>query len=67
MAKLVGAILHESGNGSDRIADAHVVAACASAESAIILTSDPDDLTGLAAVIPGTRILVRDRATLTGN
>lgn len=60
LAKLVGAILHETGSKSDRLADAHVVAACAPAGSAVVLTGDPDDIATLATAVPGTRILVRD-------
>lgn len=59
-AKLVGAILHDTGSGSERIADAHVVAACATADAAIVLTADPADITALATAIPGTRIVTRN-------
>jgi predicted nucleic acid-binding protein len=58
-AKLVGAVLHGAGRGSESIADAHVVAACADMESAIVITSDPGDITELAGALPGTRIVVR--------
>ncbi len=61
-AKLVGAILYQTGSGSDRLADAHVVAVCSRADSAIVFTSDPGDITDLAEAIPGTRIVVRDPA-----
>ena len=59
LAKLVGAILHQAGRGSDRIADAHVVAVGAPAETALVLTEDPGDLAGLAAALPGCRIVTR--------
>jgi predicted nucleic acid-binding protein len=59
-AKLVGAILHDTRSGSERIADAHVVAACATADAAIVLTADPGDIAALATAIPGTRIITRD-------
>lgn len=59
-AKLVGAILHDTGSGSERIADAHVVAACATADAAIVLTGDPSDIAALATALPGTRIVTRD-------
>jgi predicted nucleic acid-binding protein len=59
LAKLVGAILHQAGCGSDRIADAHVVAACAPAEAALVLTEDPGDIAELAAALPGCRIATR--------
>lgn len=62
LAKLVGAVLHETGSGSERLADAHVVAVCAGADVAVVVTADPADIIGLSAAIPGTRIVVRDPA-----
>lgn len=59
LAKLVGAILHESKSDSTRIADAHVVAVCAGADAALVFTSDPDDIMELSSSIPGTRIMTR--------
>ncbi|MGH3480200.1 MAG: PIN domain-containing protein [Nocardioidaceae bacterium] len=59
-AKLVGAILHDTGSGSEHIADAHVVAACTTVDAAIVLTADPDDIAALSAAVPGTRIVTRD-------
>ncbi len=59
LAKLVGAILHHAGAGSDRIADAHVVAVCAPADAALVLTEDPGDIAELAAALPGCRIVTR--------
>ncbi|MGH3835763.1 MAG: PIN domain-containing protein [Pseudonocardiaceae bacterium] len=59
-AKLVGAILHDTGSGSERIADAHVVAACTTVDAAIVLTADPDDIAALSAAVPATRIVTRD-------
>lgn len=59
LAKQVGAVLHATRSGSERLADAHVVAVCSDAEVAIVISSDPDDLTELSAAIPGTRVLVR--------
>lgn len=59
LAKLVGAMLHTTGNDSSKIADAHVVAVCAAADSAMVLTVDADDITTLATAIPGTRVLTR--------
>lgn len=64
LAKLVGAILHDRGAGSERLADAHVVAVGAGAGSAIVLTSDPDDIADLATAVPGTRMVIRDPAHL---
>ncbi len=59
LGKLVGAILHHAGLGSDRIADAHVVAVCAPSDAALVLTEDPGDIAGLAAALPGCRIVTR--------
>jgi predicted nucleic acid-binding protein len=59
LAKLVGAILHDTGSGSDRIADAHVVAVCATSDAAIVLTVDPRDVAALATALPGVRIVTR--------
>lgn len=63
LAKLVGTILYDTGSGSDRIADAHVVATCAAADAALVLTSDPHDIVALAAAVPGVRIVTRDPAS----
>jgi predicted nucleic acid-binding protein len=60
LAKLVGAILHDTGSGSERIADAHVVAVCASSDAVIVLTVDPRDITALATALPGVRIVTRN-------
>jgi predicted nucleic acid-binding protein len=59
LAKLVGAILHDAGAGSEMIADAHVVAVCTGSDSAVVVTADPDDITRLAVVVPGVRIVTR--------
>lgn len=59
LAKLVGAVLQAAGVGSDQLADAHVVAVCADAAAAIVVTADPDDLARLSAAIPGTRVVTR--------
>ena len=63
LAKLVGAILHDTGSGSERIADAHVVAACATSDVAIVLTVDPRDVSALATALPGVRIVTRNPAS----
>jgi len=60
LAKLVGAVLDHSGAASDRLADAHVVALCAGADAAVVVTADPGDIAELSAAIPGTRVVVRD-------
>lgn len=49
LARLIGALLSEAGAGSALFADAHPVAAAIEAGGGIIQTSDPDDLTRLAA------------------
>lgn len=59
LAKLVGAILHGTGRGSVHLADAHVVAVCAPADQALVITADPDDIAELATAVPGTRVLAR--------
>ncbi len=59
LAKLVGAILQSSNRSSEDIADAHVVAVCGAVDAAVIITSDPDDITQLATAIPGTRVIAR--------
>jgi predicted nucleic acid-binding protein len=59
LAKLVGTILHKTGSDSARLADAHVVAVCARAEGAFVITADPADITLLATALPGTRIMTR--------
>ncbi len=59
LAKLVGAILHAAGSGSDAMADAHVVAICAAVEASVVITTDPDDINLLAQAIPGTRVIAR--------
>src|SRR5450759_3882496 len=56
LAKLVGAVLHAAGRGSEALADAHVVAVCAASE---VVSSDPDDIAALAPGVPGVRIIVR--------
>jgi predicted nucleic acid-binding protein len=59
MAKLVGAILHETGTGSEMLGDAHAVAACSGADHAVVVTSDPDDISMLATALRGVRIVTR--------
>jgi predicted nucleic acid-binding protein len=48
-ARLVGAVLAAARAGSELIVDAHVVAAAVEAGGGLVLTSDSDDLTTLAA------------------
>lgn len=60
LAKLVGAVLHEGRRGSEDMADAHVVAVCAGAEHALVVTTDPGDILALAPAIRGTRVGVVD-------
>lgn len=59
LAKLVGAILHDTASGSELLADAHVVAVCAGVENAAVVTADPDDITRLATAVPGVRVVTR--------
>ncbi len=59
LAKLVGAILNDTRSGSEMLGDAHVVAVCAGANDAVVVTSAPDDITRLAAAVPGVRIVTR--------
>lgn len=59
LAKLVGAILHDTSSGSEMLGDAHVVAVCSGADTAVVVTSDPDDISTLAAAIRGVRIVTR--------
>lgn len=56
LALLVGALLHDARRGSADIADAHVVAVCAPAAIALVVTSDPDDIMAIAAHLPGVRV-----------
>ncbi len=59
LAKLVGSVLHSARRASDAIADAHVVAVCAPLDVALVVTSDPDDISEMAVALPGTRIVTR--------
>ena len=59
LAKLVGGILHDSGAGSEFMADAHVIAVSAGTDHAVIITADPDDIARLADAVPGIRIVTR--------
>jgi predicted nucleic acid-binding protein len=59
LAKLVGAILHEIGSGSEMLGDAHVVAVCSGADTAVVVTSDPDDISTLATALRGVRVVTR--------
>jgi hypothetical protein len=59
LAKLVGTILYHTGRGSDRLGGAHVVAVCAAAEHALVITSDPQGIVELATAIPGVRVVAR--------
>jgi hypothetical protein len=59
LAKLVGGILHQARASSERLAEAHVVALCAAADAAVVVTEDPDDIAHLASALPGCRIVTR--------
>jgi len=64
LAKLVGMILYTTKHGSDKIADAHVVAVCAGSDAAVVVTTDPGDIIELASATPGTRVVVRSPSSL---
>lgn len=62
-AKRVGALLHDTNSGSDRLGDAHVVAAACvdpRVDTAVVISSDADDIRELAQGVKGVRILIRD-------
>lgn len=56
LAKLVGGILSDTAQGSEMLGDAHVVAVCSGADTAVVVTSDPDML---ATAVRGVRIVTR--------
>jgi predicted nucleic acid-binding protein len=56
LARQVGAILDAAGAGSERVVDAHVIAVCIPFGGGLVITSDPDDIAGLAASVPAARI-----------
>jgi len=56
LARQVGAILHGAGSGTERVVDAHVVAVCVPFGGGLVVTSDPDDISRLAAAVPAARI-----------
>lgn len=56
LARQVGAILHSTESGSERVVDAHVVAVCLPYGAGLVVTSDPDDIAALAAGTPAARI-----------
>jgi predicted nucleic acid-binding protein len=58
LARQVGAILHATASGSDRVVDAHVVAVCVPSGGGLVVTTDPDDITALAGAVPAARIRV---------
>jgi len=64
LAKLVGTILYATRHGSEKLADAHVVAICANSDAAVVVTDDPDDIIALSSATPGTRIVARSPSSL---
>jgi predicted nucleic acid-binding protein len=56
LARHVGALLHATGRGSERIVDAHAVAICLPHGGGLVVTGDPDDINELAAALPAVRI-----------
>lgn len=64
LARLVGALLHESGMGSEHLADAHAVALAVEGGGGMVLTGDPDDLEHLAGPYANVTIVaLRDSRT----
>lgn len=61
LARYVGGVLAGSRAGSEFLADAHVVATAVEAGGGVILTSDPDDLSRLAAPYPS--VIVENLST----
>lgn len=59
LARLVGAILHGVGAGSEDLVDAHVVALCSTRGGGLVVTADPDDIERLAQAAPSTRVVIR--------
>jgi predicted nucleic acid-binding protein len=64
-AKRVGGVLHDTNSGSEHLGDAHVVAACVDgcADTAVVVTSDAEDIRMLAQGVKGVRILIRNPTT----
>ncbi len=56
LARQVGAILDAAGAATPRVVDAHVVAVCVPYGGGLVVTSDEDDILGLAAAVPSARI-----------
>jgi predicted nucleic acid-binding protein len=59
LAKSVGRLLADARRDSCHLADAHVVALCADADVAVVITTDHDDINHLAASVPAVRIITR--------
>lgn len=57
LARQVGAVLHAAGSGSADIVDAHCVALGVLAGGGVVATSDPDDISRLAAGVPAVRLV----------
>lgn len=58
-ARRVGALLHAASLNSSSLADGHVIALCAEFDTAIVLTTDPDDIIDLSQTIPSVRVVTR--------
>lgn len=64
LARLVGALLHESGRGREHLVDAHAVAVAVEGGGGVVLTGDPDDLEQLAGPYANVTIVaLRDSRT----
>ena len=57
LARTVGGILAAAGKGSAEMVDAHVVAAAVESGGGVCLTSNPDDLSVLAAPYPNVQVV----------
>ena len=56
LARQVGAILEAVRARSDQIVETRVVAVCVPYGAGLVVTSDPDDISKLAAAVPAARI-----------
>lgn len=59
LAKQVGAVLYDARAGTEDVVDAHVVSICVPFGGGVVVTSDPDDISRLAAAVPSIRIVTR--------
>jgi hypothetical protein len=66
LAKLVGAVLHGAGHGSESMADAHVIAVCAGVDAAVVnyirLTTSPNWRVPCQAPVSSHALLIFESA-----